>query len=444
MGRAGNKRDVFNKIKALDSTSVKLPKQSDSMSSINNSKEMIPFLLDTLKVVAGTGALKILIGGLLTKVVSSSEPKLKSSLKKQFTQSNSDDLLPNNFKTTGVNIPVKNIDTTGKLKTSPSDVNSGGNIIYGNPSNSNFDYRAHDSIRLSGQPVSCNNLTTTYNPNIDGFIIKPDDSSNNSNVGSFFNTYIDKTELINSNEIVGNTMDSIFGTIAKSQNKTTEQILDNLIVEKMLEQVLNGDDSFNITTDDNNDLSIIAQEMSNGVLNYDMGCGIMGSSLSLNSLNDMISTISGSTDPFLVGNAIENALNESVMDSSEISDENKETINDSFFQKLINKLMVKMLQAVTTSTQVRMLMGVLSSIQNNGDVLIGDVKNDIKNWKIMIKCMAKEIMILIAEFIFSLIISYLMKLLLPIIKRVVKEQVTQFVRIMKSFSGKLGSDTALT
>ena len=55
MGNIDNKRNVFNQIGAL--TSVKdnqnVPNPRDSISSINNSKEIVPFLLDLLVVMVG-------------------------------------------------------------------------------------------------------------------------------------------------------------------------------------------------------------------------------------------------------------------------------------------------------------------------------------------------------------------------------------------------------
>jgi hypothetical protein len=48
--------------------------------------------------------------------------------------------------------------------------------------------------------------------------------------------------------------------------------------------------------------------------------------------------------------------------------------------------------------------------------------------------MAKEIMIMVAEFIFLLALVYLMKLLTPVIKRIVKEKINQFKRIIVSLT----------
>jgi len=434
MSRASDKSATFSKIRAMNSANMqgKMPKQLNSLPSINNKTEPIPYLLDMLKVVAGSEALKMLVGGLLTKVVGSAEPKVKSVIKKQFTQSNSSNSLPASFKTNGVNIPMKTLDPQKKLQVSPTSTNTGGKILYGSPSNNNFDYRVRDSLRLSGQPVQTNNMQIMHNAGIDSLNIKPAISSSSLNVGTYFSQFVDNSQLINTNEIVGSTMDRIFGTMSKSQNKSAEQILDELQTEKMLEQVINGDDSFVISPEDNAALQKQALETAQGVLNYDMGCGIMPSSLSMNALNTMINTISGSTDPNAVSNAIEDALDASLSGNTDVSAENKQTIKDGFFTKLINTLTVKLLAAVTTAPQIRALMGIMSSIQNNGLMLLTSVKDDIKKWKIYIKCLAKEILTMVAEFIFALVVAYLIKLIKPIVVKIVKEKVNQFVRIIKS------------
>jgi len=436
MSLADNKKSVFTKIKAYNSIAAtgKMPKQTNSYSSINNSKEVIPFLLDTLKCVAGTEALKILLGKMLTNMLKNVEPNLKTGIKKQFTQSNSDDELSNDFVTNGVSMSVKTIDTAGKLKISPTSTETGGNLIYASPNDNNFDYKAHDAIRLEGTNINCNNMSIKYDSVNDGFNIKPNINNNNLKVGTYFNNYIDKTQIINTQEIVSKTMDKIFGTLSKDQDKTEDEIYDELQIEKMLEQVINGDDSFEISPDVLGQLRQQATEIANGATSYDLGCGIMPVTLSIDTLNNIMTSISGSTNAFAVGNAIESALNDSIDDT----DENKQTIKDNFLQKFINILVIKILHAVTTAPQIRVLMAIMGSLQNQGDILLSDAKADMKKWKIYIKCMAKDILKMVAEFIFNLAIGYLIKLLTPIIKKVGKEQITQFSNIIKSFSGRFG------
>ena len=110
MSLADNKRNIFTTIGSYTSLMEQgeNPLQTDLFPSINNKKDIVPFLLDVMKTVAGTDALKETIGSMFTKLIGDVEPKLKDVLKKQFTQSNADDFLPttgNNFLNNGITIP---------------------------------------------------------------------------------------------------------------------------------------------------------------------------------------------------------------------------------------------------------------------------------------------------------------------------------------------------
>ncbi len=434
MSRADDKRNVLNNIKAYNSMNRQgnVPIQRDGMSSINNSKDSIPFLLDTLKAIAGAAAVKMLLGSLLTKMIKGSEANLKKGLKKQFIQSNANEQLPTTFTNNGINMPVNSIDTNGKLKIEPNSVNKGGLILYGQPNFNNFDYKAHDAIVANGTPVECNNIKITYDSNTDGFNIKSNGSS--TNIGDFFSNYIDDTQLINSDEIVANTMDRIFGTLSKEQEKTKEQILDELILEKMLENLMNGNDSFELSPNELNELDTLANQLSNGVVNHDMGCGIIQTQLSIDDFNKMINDITNTDDPNVVSNAIDDAINSSVSSNDDVFNKNKEAIQENFIQKIINTLVIKMITAVTTAPQIRMLMGVMNGFQNQGQAMLTKAKDDVKKWKIMIKCMVKEIILLVVGFIVTFVFIKLKKMLEPIIRKKMKEKIDNFKKIIKSLT----------
>jgi hypothetical protein len=436
----------------MSSDSGKIPKTNDTFTSVNNTKETIPFLLDSLKAVAGSEALKILIGAMLVKVVSKVEPKLKKALKKQFNQANSNDPLP----TAEVEMEVKTIDQNKKLAISPNDVEKGGNLLYGDTSENNCERNMREAIEIGDTEVNCNNITVKYDSNTDKFKIKPLAVAGAITIGAFFSKFIDDTKLIDSEEIVGNVMDKLFGTLSKAQGKTQEQVLDELVVEKMLEQVLNDDDSFEISPEDYAALQLQAEQLSKGVVTYDTNCNIvqgiipqgiscntMVTELSMNSLQDLMSKISGSTDPFAVGNAIETAFDESLSDS-DVNDENKQTLKDNLFDKIINTLTVKLLKSVMTAPQVRMLMGIASSIENQGQVMLSSAKEDIKRWKICIKCMAKEIIMIIAAFIFSLVVQHLIKLIKPEAKKRIKEKINGYTNTVKGLVGVSKMTEAVT
>lgn len=436
MSLADDKRSVFNTIGAYTSMMEQgdAIRQTDLFQSINNKKDIVPYLLDVLKVVAGTEALKEAIGGIFTKLIDEVEPKMKEELKKQFVQSNASDPLPSNFTTNGITVPVKTIDVNGILKEDPS--SEVGNMIYG--STTNFNTRAYDAILNSGSPVGFSNMSIKYIQSSDSFQIKP--SGSTTNVSQYFADYIDSTQLIDKKLIVSGVMGVIYGTLVKEQNKTVEQAHEELEVETLLEQVLNGDDSFVISPEKYDEILAKATESVEGVLNYDMGCGLMPTELGLDDFSATVTTITGSNDAFLVGNEFENTINQSTSgntETQELTEENKETIRDGFFQKIIDFFTVKLLGSVTTAPQIRTMFGMMSSLQNEGEVLLDNATDDMENFKTCIKCMAKEIMILVGKFLFALAIGYLIILLKPVIKRVIKEKIVQHYEIILSLTGAL-------
>jgi hypothetical protein len=129
MGLRDDKKKIFTTISSYTSMmqSINATDTTNIFPSINNQKDIVPFLLDTMKVILGTDALQQTVGQLFTKFVDKIEPTLKTALKKQVTQFNANDPLPNSF-TTGISVKVKDIDIAGKLKTNPN--SQGGSLLY--------------------------------------------------------------------------------------------------------------------------------------------------------------------------------------------------------------------------------------------------------------------------------------------------------------------------
>ncbi|RLF55878.1 MAG: hypothetical protein DRN27_10175, partial [Thermoplasmata archaeon] len=273
MALADDKREVFTTIGSYSSLNSegKPALQTDLFPSINNKNDIIGYLLDVLKVVAGSTALKIVIGGMFTGLIKKIEPELKTSLKKQLTQSNASEPLPANFKNNGVTTSVKSIDSNNKLKVDPSSAN--GSLIYGEQVDS-FDGLAYNAIQNSGDFKSNgNNISIKYNEGDDSFQMKPNLGSTNPTVGEYLNSFIDNTEILNEKEITSAVMDGVYGTLANSQGKTSDQIYKELRINKKLEQALDDDKSLEVSPEDNEELLAKADEMAKGELKYDMGCG---------------------------------------------------------------------------------------------------------------------------------------------------------------------------
>ena len=434
MSLSDDKRNVFTTIGAYTSfmKQEKPPKRGEIYPSINNKNDVVPFLLDTLKTIAGSEALKGLIGGMFTELIDDSEAKMKTVLKKQFIQPNSDDQIPADFNNNGIDVPVKDIDVTGKLKINPN--SDSGKMLFDN-NKPNFDKTAYDAILNNGTTQSFAGIDINYSDTTDSFNFKPTDGS--VNIGQYFTDYIDNTEIVNKDELLTTVMDKIYGTLSSENNKTPDEVLQELEIDKLLNQALDADDSFEISPADFDELINTSEQISNGAVEYDMGCGLLSSSLSFDSLKDLLNNFSGSTDPFYIGNIIEDTIVQSSSGDTtteETTEENNATIKDGFFQKLIKLFTTKLLFFLTASPQIRTLLAILSSFQNNGTVMIESAKNDLKKFKTFILCLAKEILKMVSEFIFMLAIGLLIELLTPVIKKIVKEKVNQFVKIIKSLT----------
>jgi len=435
MGLIDDKKSIFTTIGAYTSVvqSGKIPDSTNKFPSINNKKEIVPFLLDTLKVVVGSDGLQTLTGELFTDLIDNVEPKLKEAIKKQTIQYNAGDNLPAEFTTgNGYRMKVKDLDISGKLKTSPT--SEEGNVLYSD-NTIDFDKTARDAIVNAGTWTNFGSaLTMKYDVNTDELIFK-ENPALGTTIGTFANAYINDITLINKKEFITNVMNKIFGTVTKAQGRTVEETYQELVVEKLLEQITNDEETIELSPEDSAELQALAEQLVAGVVFYDMGCGIMGSSLPLSGLTQLVNSISGSTDPNFVGEEMAK-IADTTTSNPEVTQANKQTVRDNFFQRLIKYIQNEFAKIMATTPQIRTLLGIMSAFENNGVPKIGDPKEDLKKFKTVINCNIKAIMKLLNEFIFNMVIRFLISLLNPVIRKIIKEKITQYAAIIKGLVTK--------
>jgi hypothetical protein len=434
MSLSDDKKNIFTTIGSYTSViqATNIPDTTNLFPSVNNKNDIVPLLLDILKVVAGTDALQSLTGELFTKFVDKIEPEMKAALKNQVTQYNAGDNLPSYFVSggTGVRVKVKDIDISGKFKTNPT--SQAGQLLYDN-SKPNFDSSVYDAIKNGNADFGV--LHMSHDAITDELVLKGNITPNTATIGTWLNKHIDNLTIIDKKEFLSKVMNKIYGTITKDQGRTINDTHNELVVNQLIDQLVNGDDSFEISPEDNAALLLRAEEIINGIVNYDLGCGVMAASLPLSGLTSLIGNISGTTgqatDPNYVGNQVNNTIAQSVADK-DVANTNKETIKDGFFQKLIKLITQVLAEALTTNPQIRVILAIVSAFQNQGNVKIGQAKDDLINFKIFLKCSANTAMKLINEFIFNLIKKFLVALLKPLILKIIKEKINQFTDIIKS------------
>jgi len=423
MGLVDDKRNVINNIAALDSLgSINDGILSSNLSSINTEKNVPNFLIDVLTVIVGSEPLKGLLGDFINGVAEDLEPTIKTSLKKQLTQFDSEEQLPSDFETNGYVIPVSDIDLNDILREDPA--SSVGELIYSDVSDG-FLRKMKESI-TSESEIIYKNITITYSEASDTLTFKPLTSGQSK--FQFINDFIDDIDIIDGSLIAILIVDLIFGTIQSNRKKSKEKLL---IEEKnrRLKRKFLSDQVIMITQDELNEINGIVEDKFNGVYSYDIGCGVLESELSIEDLNTLKNNISGVTDNINIINEYADILNKSL--SNHNFEDDRKTIEDNFFKGLIERFIEAIIDSITATPQARIIY-ILSESIKQGEVVINSLGDQLNNNINQYKCIKNDVTSEINEFIFDLVKGEIEKLVIPLSKKILTEKINQNQSIIKS------------
>ena len=430
MGVIDDKRNVFNQIGALVSAkeSGNIPNSNNSISSINNNKEIVPFLLDLLVVLVGSQILKSLTGGLLTDLLRKIEPVLKLELIRQTTDYNSNDILPAYFSSGGISVPVKDIDIFGKFRTDP--LSQLGGLLYV-PDGNDFDKKSFEAIQVAGTDNTFNNITIEYSAALNQFTYKATSPINT--IGTWTANYINGLTIVNQTEFIANVINLIFGVVSGDQNKTQNQLIEEEKVNRVIQKLIDEEDNLNISDNELRDIENEAENRKNGIQTVDVGCGVLVNTVTLNSLEETIAQITGTTNPVVAGEALSNMVSDGFPPEQEQrANRNNETVEDGFFKKLINAIVSILVLAVTTTPQIRALFAITNAFKENGSVSLGDVADDLNSRRKLAGCLSKTVKSEINEFIFNLVKKEMLLLVIPVSKLILKEKINQYLALLRS------------
>lgn len=256
------KENIFGNIAALRTLTDDFPKLSinNSFPSINNQGNSQDFLMDLIFSLVGFEEIRELLIDVLTYASEEAESVIKESLKvelKSLVACGVDPSLPSWMTTTGINVPVSNIDFFNILKTNPE--TQAGGLLYedvaATVNSSDLNTFLYYTIQdPSPPPYNWNgilNFTFFQNgsPN-NTLTIIPD--TGYTNLTDLNNDFIDSVTLFPSGQLITNIIDSLFGTISFdiSVNKTEKQLELEAQIESVLQCILDAnedevvDDSF--------------------------------------------------------------------------------------------------------------------------------------------------------------------------------------------------------
>lgn len=244
----GDKSDKFNK------------KKPEALDSFNNKKgKIVNFLTDLLTILVGFKLLIETIVDTFTYYLAKIEKEIKKGLKielKSIVSCGINPSLPDFLKSTGsgIVIEVNKIDFFDVFKVDP--LSTSGKLLYKdittNLLNSrDFNTFLYGVIQNPNKPCDWNNtsgkplMTITFNP--DGvnngpnntLTIKAASNYDSKKLTDLNNDFLDTITLFNTQGIINRILDSIYGSISFSINKSKKQLINeakiNTVVEKMMD-----------------------------------------------------------------------------------------------------------------------------------------------------------------------------------------------------------------
>ncbi len=433
MSLIDDKKSITKQISVFNSIGKKIdiPDQNDTLPSMNNGNEPIPFMLDLLTQMKGSQGLTTLTGEVVTKFVRKAEPAMKSTMIQQSSSFNSNKpVSTTGFGNTGYDIKMKDLDVHGKLKTDPS--SQSGSMLYGDNANT-FDKAVYNAVNAPGTDITHSNVKIRYDKTHDRINIKPLNSA--ITIGAFFAAFIGAMVLLNEKEFTSKVLESIFGVFSTGKSKTKNEHLDEAKISKLIDKISNGDDDLDFNDAELAEIEKTAQEKFEGSRKVDVGCSILDSDITLDDAETLINDNLATSDPIAVGKNFESLMNKSFGKKPEqINPVNKNAIKDGFFKRVINTIKQMLTEAVTTTPQARALLIIIKGVKNSDNLDIKSPLVDIKGQRNLVKCLGEQAKNSLTEFIFNLLKTELILLLIPVLKIVLQEKIKGYISIIKSLA----------
>jgi len=452
-----DKREIHGKISALRLSSEGFPKLniSDSLCSIDNSTNPLHFLIDLLKVTVGFDELNSILSNTITYKLDDIELSIKKTLKKTLKSLISCGVNPSipqsllhqsiNPQSSGVDLDLRKIDYMGMMLIDPT--SDAGKLTYDNPSGglNSIDIHTYlyETIQLDGtqtnwgsQNINNDVLSIEFNSigtpsnmlNIKASQFYSD-PANNKKLLDLNNDYLDSISLFGSASMINSLIDSIFGTITLTVNKTDEQIKQEVEIEQVIECLLNIDDNqvvddsyFSFSNEDIRLRDEIISKRKNGIKSL-KNCGNTTSKVPLNTLLNITDNINNQNNPLSKNEVITNAINDIASDAAQnVDDKNKITAKLSFIDDAIKKLMVK-IGTVIVSPKVMIIFAI------NHNIIHGTNIDNPLEWIKNNKTLMMDVLLSIRDVIIKTLLEEAIKSIKTLVTKSAQEVITEKAKL---------------
>jgi hypothetical protein len=421
------KRGIFNRLSvftSLKEIELKPINEFNSITSINNDKDVLPFLLDLSTSLVGSDGLQDKLGLFFIQFIEDYNKKSKDLLKDNFIDYNQNQQLSISFLNNGIDIPLSSIDDFNNLKTQKSDPL--GELIY-DDENDNLLTKIKDAILQPNNPITFSNIKIVYDENNDIINVKP---IQQFSIGSFLGTFIDSFSGINKKEFVTDILDNIYGTKSKIQNKTIAELNKENTINEILNKLIN-EDSIDLSDEDFARINNQSDEIFKGSNQINFGCGSINNVLPFENLKTTAESISNSTNPNEIGGLFNDVFTNSLDENTDQS--NITNLKDSFFKKIFNLIKLRILKDMLFSPEKKMLFILASSFDNKDLTNLNSI-DYAKSNKNTCDCLVKDVNSNINELIFNLVKTEIIEITKPALKKIITEKINNYKLILTSLT----------
>lgn len=414
--------------------------QKKANTSINfansSSKDPVMFCVNLLSILLGKEVLKGQLKVLLYKLLPDINVLLKSSLVTLLNSNNSNTSLPSQFTNSGYDIPVKLFDLMNTIKNSVPQVNTLNQAI-------------SDAIRIPGSNIIFQGLQLTFNPSTQMMNLK---GINNSDITTFNNSILNNTSFINTNTIISEILDYIFGTTLKTNNLSKKDINNELVGNKIIENAVEdteNDTFYTLTSSQISQIENKTENIQNQSTLIDLDCGNLNFMMDQETLNEIVN----STDPI---DALDDKLNNVTADlpvqanddikqgalrnvaktnNNNKSINNNSAVKDDIYKNMFRAITVIIIKNTTLSPQI-VLLQILNSYFNNTSTNTNSITDYTNSQKKLMRCITEVVKDKVSEELYNTVKKEVVKLTKPVLLKITQELLESYTKTITSLVSK--------
>lgn len=441
MSILSQKQKVFGNIAAFRTLTEGMPqlKLTSSFPSINNDGDTITFLCDLIKSLIGYEALQQTIEDTLVYNLKDIEKEIKNALKlelKSIVSCGINPSLPSFIKSSGngLNFTVNKVDFTNLMLISPN--SDAGKILYNDITpnlidSTDFNTFLYQTIQNDGSTESWGHTTTNsdiitvkfkstdvsqINPN-NTVTIKSHPLYDNKTLTDLNNDYIDSVSLFNTENLLTNIVDMVFGSVSSFVNKSLNQLENEAKINTVINKIINSDNRDIIDdkyfTFTNEEISIqqidaIARKAGTKLLNTETP---ILTSVPFSVVSVANNIIVGATNQIEKKQAVSSSLNliSNQINSTVSNTVNHQSIKLNFIQELINNIIKAIVNSIL-SPKVVMIFMVNYKIVYGPDATFTDGVDFLKKNKNLIHNITKRISTLLIKILLNIALKKITEL----------------------------------